>query len=160
VTHLIQCGALDGLGASRAALLAQTGRADPSAYDQLAFDFGDLGGPPPTPSEPPAQRLAWEERLLGLPVSVHPLDLVPPLPGATPVADLPRSAGRAVTVQAARLPGWTGGKGVYVGDRSGYAVAHLPEKPPAWQPLVLAGRWMTDAWGGGLFHAERILPST
>ena len=40
------------------------------------------------------------------------------------------------------------------------AVAHLPEKPPAWQPLVLAGRWMTDAWGGGLFHAERILPST
>ena len=64
VLHLIQCGALDGLGSSRAALLveAEAIRRSGNAW-QLTFDFAA----PDVPPETPAQRLAWEHHLLGQP---------------------------------------------------------------------------------------------
>jgi DNA polymerase III subunit alpha len=73
--HLIQCGALDGLGASRAAMLAEAGEmARAGSALQMAFAFGA----PDVPAETPAERLTWEQRILGQPVSVHPLALLPP----------------------------------------------------------------------------------
>ena len=47
--------------------------------------------------ETPAQRLAWEQHLLGQPVSVHPLELVAAhLPEHLPLRRLPDSTGRRV----------------------------------------------------------------
>ena len=70
LVHLVQCGALDGLGVSRAALLAEAIEAERAGSAlQMAFDLGRQEVEP----EPPAQRLAWEQQLLGQPVSVHSL---------------------------------------------------------------------------------------
>jgi DNA polymerase-3 subunit alpha len=75
LAHLVQCGALDGLGENRAALLAE-GRDLGRAQSALQLSF-DLGGPDVEP-EPLARRVAWEEQILGYPVSVlrAPLELV------------------------------------------------------------------------------------
>ena len=67
--HLIRCGALDGLGTSRAGLLAELARYERGGLAQMGFAF--LADE--TPAETAAERLAWEEQLLGQPVSVHPL---------------------------------------------------------------------------------------
>ncbi|MEZ4718227.1 MAG: DNA polymerase III subunit alpha [Caldilineaceae bacterium] len=69
VRHLIQCGALDGLGASRAAMLAEAGdlsRAGSAA--QMAFDFGA----PAVPPEDVAARLDWERHILACPSASTP----------------------------------------------------------------------------------------
>ncbi len=150
ITHLIQCGALDGLGSHRAELLAEAEAIVRSGSAlQLAFDFAQ----PATAPESALQRLEWERRLLGQPVSVHPLDVLEPLPpGLTPLIDLPSQPGRRLRVAAARLPGWTGGKGYFVGDRSTFVVA-IPDPglpaPRAWESLLLEGRWLEDEWGMG-----------
>jgi DNA polymerase III subunit alpha len=159
--HLIQCGALDGLGApSRAALLAeaaQIGRA--GSARQLAFDFA--AGTAVAP-ETAAERFAWELRVLGLPVSVNPLHLVAGLElhPTTPLRDLPRQPGRRVILYAYRLPGWPGGAGFFVSDGDTFVVAKtargLGGKRPLWRPLRLVGAWQADAWGGGWFQAEEI----
>jgi hypothetical protein len=114
VTHLVQCGALDGLGDSRAAMLAELARmGQASSALQLTFSFDR----PALPPESPAQRLAWERFVLGLPVSVHPLETVPAHPSQTvPLAGLPGLAGQPVLVAGYRLLGWTGGEGFYLGD--------------------------------------------
>ncbi|MEX1020255.1 MAG: DNA polymerase III subunit alpha [Litorilinea sp.] len=111
IRYLIQCGALDGLGDSRAALLAQSealplprvqAATQAAVGPQLAFDFGDESPATPTvvaattppeshpefspetPSETAAQRLAWEMHVLGFPVSVHPLQAVAKAGGGAP----------------------------------------------------------------------------
>ncbi len=150
ITHLIQCGALDGLGPHRAGLLAEADAiARSGSALQLAFDFAQ---PPASPDSIP-ERLEWERRLLGQPVSVHPLDALPSHPpGLTPMVDLVTVPGRRVRVAAARLPGWTGGKGYFIGDRRTFVVA-IPDPglpvPRAWQPVLLEGRWLVDEWGMG-----------
>ena len=156
VTHLVQCGALDGLGAHRAALLAEAQRlARAGNVHQLSFDFGlDPAGPP----ESPAERLAWEQQILGWPVSVSPLALVPPDPAALPLARLPEMGTRPVTVLGYRLPGWTGGPGFWLGDGQTLVVARLAQEVRlhSWQPLRLHGQWRTDPWGGGWFQATGL----
>ncbi len=157
IDHLIRCGALDGLGDSRAALLAEAemlGRKGGVA--QLAFDFAR-----PTPAaETPAQRLAWEQELLGWPVSVHPLELIADrLPDHLPLRDLPQQAGRTVTTAGVRLPGWTGGQGFFLGDGDAFVIVKAGREdkaPPAWRPLLVRGRWTADAWGGAWLQAEAI----
>ena len=67
--HLIRCGALDGLGSSRAGLLAELARYERGGLAQMGFAF--LAEE--TAAETAAERLAWEEQVLGLPVSEHPL---------------------------------------------------------------------------------------
>jgi len=155
--HLVQCGALEGLGASRAALLAEAAEAERAGSAlQMAFDFGRRNVEPETP----AQRLAWEQRLLGQPVSVHPLDLVAGhLPEHLPLRRLPDSTGRRVTVVGVRLPGWTGGQGFFLGDGDTFVTAkavRTAKAPPPWQPLLVRGQWLADEWGASWLRSEQI----
>ena len=146
--HLIQAGALDGLGESRSALLAEAGALHAGGDGgQLSFTFVAQA----VTAEDVAQRLAWETRLLGMPISVHPLATVPgsqrPAMRLGTVANHPDES---VTVAGTRLPGWTGGKGWFCGDEHHYVVAMLPKgmaNPRPWRPIVLRGRWNSDRWG-------------
>ncbi len=117
IEHLICCGALDGLGSSRAALLFEADeirRAGTVA--QLGFDFGEAGGSPSVPPETPSQRVTWERQILGQPVSVHPVQTVTVPLDCVPLAEAHLQPGRRITVAGARLPGWTGGKGFFLDD--------------------------------------------
>jgi DNA-directed DNA polymerase III PolC len=162
MTHLIQCGALDGLAESRTALMdeAESIVRAGTAY-QRVFSFAQASALPP---ETPAQRMKWEKHILGLPVSVHPIETVEHIPDdAIPLSKLPEFPNKAVMVIGARLPGWTGGKGFFFSDGKSFvnvimdevALAHR-EKPSAWEPLSLSGRWRIDEWGGGWFQAEEM----
>jgi DNA-directed DNA polymerase III PolC len=161
--HLIRCGALDGLGSSRAGLLADLARFERGGLAQMGFAF--LADE--TPAETAAERLAWEEQLLGQPVSVHPLSaLSRPYSGRTVSALLGQVAagevkrnGPALKVAGARLPGWTGGAGFFLADAQGYLVAVGPRgqrSPPAWQAIELLGRWQADEWGGAVLQFDTL----
>ncbi len=167
VTHLIQCGALDGLAASRAEQLVEAdelvgGRRRTGGAQQMAFDFAR----PEVAAEPPAQRLAWEQRILGQPISVHPLALVADrLPAHLPLRRLAESPGRPVTAAGVRLPGWTGGPGFFLGDGDTFVIVcpDVPgivksegKAPPAWQPVIVRGRWVGDEWGTTWLQGEVV----
>jgi DNA-directed DNA polymerase III PolC len=153
--HLIQCGALDGTGASRAHMLAEAVDMGQAGAEQLAFAFAQ----PQVEEETPAQRLAWEQHILGQPVSIHPLELVAGfLPPSTPLRDLPEMEGRRVDVAGVRLPGWTGGAGFFLGDGDSFITVRSAERPQAWQPVVVRGRWQRDAYGSGWFQAVELNP--
>ena len=160
ITHLIRCGALDGLGTSRAALLSEAeGVRHAGSALQMAFAFDE----PEVAAESPEQRLAWEMELLGQPLSVHPLDALHAgsgLPAHLPLARLPDQPGRPVLVAGARLPGWTGGDGFFLGDRQSFVIVKgdkALKAPPAWQPLLVRGRWIGDGWGTFWLQAEQVL---
>ncbi|MCX6030664.1 MAG: DNA polymerase III subunit alpha [Chloroflexi bacterium] len=160
VTHLVQCGALDGLAASRAELLAEAeeitrGGRRLEGAQQMAFDFAR----PQVTAETPAQRLAWEQRILGQPISVHPLALVAArLPSHLPLRRLAESPGRPITVVGVRLPGWTGGPGFFLGDGDTFVIVKSEGKaPPAWQPVIVRGRWVGDGWGGFWLQADQVV---
>ncbi|HHY56874.1 MAG TPA: hypothetical protein GYA08_15725, partial [Chloroflexi bacterium] len=152
IEHLIQCGALDGLGASRAALLAQA----EGDLQQFAFDFMAQQVTP----EGAAQRLAWEAHILGHPVSVHPLDVQPDAAtDCTALVDVTRLPRQPVKVAGTRLPGWTGGKGFFLGDRTHFCIAVPPRgvsNPPAWAVVRIRGRWLEDEWGSGWLQIEQM----
>lgn len=82
---LLKCGAFDDLGATRPALLWQlnlAGPAGPAAATSPGLPFPDAAAPHPGAEIPPladytrAQRLAYEEEILEVTVSGHPLDRV------------------------------------------------------------------------------------
>ncbi len=152
IRHLIQCGALDGLGESRAALLAEAesiGRA--GSARQMAFDFVGVTA---VPSEDAAQRFEWEMYILGMPISVTSLELAPQLAGL-PIRELPQTSGKRVKVAGYRLPGWTGGKGWFLCDGDSFIIAQSQEKPRPWEEVVVVnGRYRSDEWGGGWFQVE------
>jgi hypothetical protein len=149
ITHLIQSGALDGLGANRPSMLSEAASlARAGTARQMAFDFA-VGYAPPAPI---TQHLAWEQRLIGYPLAA----LRAALPGAVrkaktvSLADLIKVRG-PTTVAGVRLPGW---------HRDGYAVwdgvtwvsTELLEgarTPPSWEPVIFHGHWRTDRWGMG-----------
>jgi DNA-directed DNA polymerase III PolC len=156
-TNLIRCGALAGWGESRAALLAE---AEPylraGSARQLAFSFAQAAT---TAAETAGERVAWERSILGLPVSVHPIQLLgekqKPHMSLRHLAD---SAGKLVTIAGVRLPGRTGSQGFYLDDGDDYVLVRSngQGRPPAWQPLRLRGRWRQGRWGGGWFQAETV----
>jgi DNA-directed DNA polymerase III PolC len=171
--HLIRCGALDGLGSSRAGLLAELARYERGGLAQMGFAF--LAEE--TAAETAAERLAWEEQVLGLPVSEHPLAalvrhrqglsvsgfLAQVAPAPLSPAQVPGGATKgkrqAATVSGARLPGWTGGAGFFLSDERSYLVAVGPRgqrPPPAWQAVEVAGWWQVDEWGGGILQFETM----
>ncbi len=157
--HLIRAGALDGLGESRAELLAEAETIRHSGgAAQMPFDFAR----PQVIPEPLAQRWAWETELLGLPVSAlaDPLALVKErLPEHTPLVALPGLRGRPTVVAGVRLPGWTGGQGFFLSDGPTFVIARGPrdlKTPPAWQPLLIRGRWQAEDWGAAWLQAESI----
>ncbi|MCA9957784.1 MAG: hypothetical protein KC443_02040, partial [Anaerolineales bacterium] len=153
VTHLIQCGALDGLGESRAALLAEASEvARAGSARQMAFGFVQETA---VPYETAAQRLQWEMHILGLPVSVHPLQLAD-LPPTIALRDLPQRRNQLVTVAGTRLPGWTGGKGWFLGDGDSFVIAQGAERPSTWEVVLVNGRYRVDEWGGGWLQIEEL----
>jgi DNA polymerase III alpha subunit len=154
-THLIQAGVLDGLGDSRAALLAEAGALHTGGDGgQLAFTFMAQT----VSAEEVSQRIVWETRLLGMPVSAHPLATVasrqrPPMR----LGEVSSHAGVSVWVAGARLPGWTGGKGWFFGDEQHYVVAIPPKgmvNPRPWRPVAVRGRWCSDQWGDSWLQVE------
>jgi DNA-directed DNA polymerase III PolC len=157
VEHLICCGGLDGLGENRASMLAMAEDIRRAGnVGQLSFDFGVNK----VAAESPSQRFAWEKRILGDPVSVHPLALHPPIPQAVPLRNLRDQASQTVTVVGARLPGWTGGKGFFLDDGETFVVAVEPDHhsaPKPWQVVRIEGRWRTDEWGGGFLQADDMV---
>lgn len=155
LTHLIQCGALDGLGESRTALLAAA-QEKPNTVGawQLTFVFDE----PLLAPEDDAQRLQWERQVLGQPVSVHPVAVMGAArTGCHTLRQAAAQPGRKLRLAVTRLPGWTGGKGFFISDGVTYAVAIPTGKlgtPRPWQPLVLTGRWSTDEWGSSWVQVE------
>jgi DNA polymerase III alpha subunit len=159
--HLVQCGALDGLGENRAALLAEAALVDQAgSARQMSFDFARA----PVDPESAEDRFDWEYRLLGQPASVHPLDLVEITTRVIPLArllvpDRPPSP-RLLTVAGTRLPGWTGGPGFFLGDGRDFVIVQGDErleKPEPWLPLLVRGRWRVDEWGFGWLQVEELL---
>ena len=157
--NLVRCGALDGLGESRAAMLDATGAAGRAGSpNQMRFDFADVSA---VQSETAVDRLSWEMEILGRPASVHPLELVRRDKDDLGVRRLRETRGRLATALVVRIPGWPGGAGFFMGDGDDYAIARpakalADEKTrwPTWQPLRLSGRWRVDEWGGGWFEFE------
>jgi DNA-directed DNA polymerase III PolC len=155
MVHLIQCGALEGLGEHRAAMLAEAADLERAGSAlQMAFDLWQ----PAVEREPPAQRLAWERRILGQPVSVHPLEVAAGrLPPHLPLRAVAQETGRPVTAAAVRLPGWTGGRGIFVGDGDSFVIAKADpalKAPPQWQPVILRGRWVVSEWEMGWLQVD------
>jgi len=156
VLHLIQCGALDGLGANRPAMVQEAEMSvRAGTARQLAFDFA-TGYAPPAPRR---QHLAWERSLLGFPLGAL-RDWLPELattvPGCVPVAQLDRTRGSVATV-GVRLPGWhRGGYALWDGISWTWTeVAQGTPTPPAWDPIVVRGQWHADRWGMGWLIVER-----
>jgi DNA polymerase-3 subunit alpha len=162
IIHLVRCGALDGLGESRAALLVEAEEIDRagSVLQMSLFGEGTLGRSGVEP-ERLEQRLAWERHLLGYPVSAMEEPLKPVadhLPEHVPLDRLPEATGSAVTVAGIRLPGWTGGEGFYLWDGGTWVVAKMRDSqrsPAPWRPLLLHGRWAGDEWGTHWLQVER-----
>jgi hypothetical protein len=158
VTHLIRCGALDGLSESRAALLAEFAEIDRAgSTQQMALP---LGLETKVQTETTAQRLAWERELLGLPVSVHPLEAITEQPpDCLPLCDLAQTAGRPVSTLAFRLPGYTGGSSFFISDGQVLVVARSADRlprPEAWQPVRLDGRYRRDGFGTAWFQIQQM----
>ena len=159
IDHLVRCGALDGLGDSRAAMLQAAGAAlRAGSARQMSFAFLNISV---VQTETAADRLSWEMELLGRPLSVHPLELARRRRTDVAIWRLPASRGQKVTVCAVRVPGWPGGAGFFMGDGDDFAIARLEPTPaaervrwPSWRPMRLSGRWKTDEWGGGWFEIE------
>jgi hypothetical protein len=159
IDHLTRCGALDGLGESRAALHHEAGAAlRAGSAQQMSFDFLNISV---VQAETAADRLSWEMELLGRPLSVHPLELARRRRTDVAIRRLPESRGKKAAVCVVRVPGWPGGTGFFMGDGDDFAIAR-PDKTlaaarvrwPSWRPMRLSGRWKTDEWGGGWFEVE------
>ncbi len=156
--HLIRCGALDGLGESRNAMLAQLPRGKTHAM-QLAFEFFI----PNVEPETPAQRLAWETHILGMPMSLHPLEPIRPSlpPDLVRLGEFRHRAGQRLRAAAVRLPGWTGDDGYFLADETDYLLAIPGDEdasPPApWEPVIITGRWLTDDWGRAWLGIEEVV---
>lgn len=162
VDHLIRCGALDGLGESRAAMLAEAEHlARAGSARQMSFAFALETAVLP---ETVADRLTWEKQLLGQPVSANPVALKSEQTADdVPLALVHRLRNVKTTVAGCRLPGWTGGRGVYVGDGHTFIEVRLPKNSPRlipWEPVRFAGLWREDEWGGGFFEVTKrhVLP--
>ncbi|MGC9395699.1 MAG: DNA polymerase III subunit alpha [Anaerolineae bacterium] len=158
IDHLIRCGAMDGLGERRAAMLAAaalTRRA--GSAQQMAFAFAQ----PPAQPETVAQQWAWEKRLLGYPL--HALQawlpqLAAQFPTATTLSHLLTGPGQPGVVAGARLPGWGRG-GFYVWDGIAWALAKCVTglaTPPPWEPVILHGRGLHDTWGMEWLQIEQV----
>jgi DNA polymerase III alpha subunit len=154
--HLIRCGGLDGLGESRAAILAEAEGINRGGTEkQMAFSFATVQAQPETS----LQAMTWEMQILGYPISVHPLDLVKDLPAHVPLRKLNDFEGELVSTVGVRLPGWTGGDGFFFGDGDTFIIARVERgqtQPPAWLPRLLRGRWHGDGIGTFWFTVQNV----
>jgi DNA polymerase III alpha subunit len=154
LVHLIQCGGLDGLGQNRATMIVEAEAIKRGGTEkQMAFAFTETKAA----SESSRQVLAWEMQVLGYPMSVHPLDLHTELPDHIPLKELDRVERQRVSIVGVRLPGWTGGRGFFFGDRENYIIVRQERgrgQPPTWEPQLLHGQWQNDGMGTSWLQAE------
>ena len=159
ITHLIQCGALDGLGINRQAMIREAlGVTRAGSARQFAFDFAAPEVEPPTY----AQRLQWERHILGYPIGVL-REWLPQLQRESkdhrPLSAYPSASGYLKTV-AVRLPGrhrrgfavWDGETWLWAVPAEGFRV------PPAWDPVLFEATWRTDRWGTGWLQPQGWRP--
>ncbi|MEM7797899.1 MAG: DNA polymerase III subunit alpha [Chloroflexota bacterium] len=160
IEHLIQCGGADTLGGSRAALLNEANTLlEGGGGSQMAlFDFQTTIDVEP---ETIAERFSWEMHILGLPVSVHPLDLldVDRSKGVS-LENLRLYPGKSVWTLGTKLPGWTGIRRntCYLDDGTSFILLKYPDKTEikSWQAYAIKGSYQTDRWGGAWLEAERV----
>ncbi|MFA9491230.1 MAG: DNA polymerase III subunit alpha [Anaerolineales bacterium] len=162
ITHLIKSGALDGLLDSRAQGLADLEPLliSPSVR-QRSFDF--MSGRK-MPVERTSQRFRWEQELIGMPLSVNPLDLADcDLRIGISLRRHPQVDDEDIEMCGYRLPGWTRGSGFFLTDGENYVRVRVDEsmpearaRPPVWRPVRVQGRWLTDEWGGGWLQVGTI----
>ncbi|MCU0519339.1 MAG: DNA polymerase III subunit alpha [Anaerolineae bacterium] len=156
IIHLIQAGALDGLGANRPSMLAEAETlARAGTARQMAFDFAAGYAPPASR----AQHLAWERRLVGYPLNALNAwlaELRTEAPHTTPLQRLGRSRGNTAIV-GVRLPGWhRGGYAIWDGESWEWTETDPGQKaPPSWDPAIFHGSWQSDRWGMGRFVVQR-----
>jgi hypothetical protein len=111
-------------------------------------------------AESVAERLGWETAVLGWPISANPLAVVKDQAvDDVPLRLVPRLRNQKTTIAGVRLPGWTGGRGFYLGDGDSYEIVQLEKtaaanlKIKSWVPYRFTGFWREDAWGSGWFEA-------
>ncbi len=155
LTYLIQCGALDGLGDSRASLLAELNLAGQAG--QMRMDFLDDVADD-VKEESAETRITWESYILGFPITDNPATIVssssPALSQLSPIHNQP------VRVRGVRLPSWSSNS-FLLSDSTGLIRIALPRdgslsKPKSWQPITVSGVWVIDEWGTDSLHAHRI----
>jgi hypothetical protein len=158
---------LDGLGRSRKELLREI-KSIQRAGSPLQTSFGFFTSNETDPEEP-SQIFTWELDLLGMPISVHPLEIISQaVENITPLAEISDRQPGPIRVAGARLPGWGGGsRGFLFSDGTNMIQVHLDQRRvrrrnriAAWSPMLLEGDWNQDPWGGGWLEVERyeILP--
>ncbi|MDX9953945.1 MAG: DNA polymerase III subunit alpha [Anaerolineae bacterium] len=148
IVHLIQAGALDGLGPHRAALLEELSRIRRAgSARQLPLLVMESTALPETVM----QRLVWERSVMGYPLATLQ-ELLPQLrttyAGTLPLTELPER--QRVRVIGVRLPGWSRGPDFFLWDGVTWLLAKLAPRqalPPAWEPLLITGMRQTDGWG-------------
>lgn len=158
VIHLIQAGALDGLGPNRPSLLLEAETlARAGTARQMAFDFA--AGYAAAASR--SQHLTWERHLVGYPLeALRPwLAELRARPDVTPLSSLSMSRG-SVTVAGVRLPGWhRRGYAIWDGESWQWTEVDPGQKaPPSWDPVAFHGHSQTDRWGMGRFVVQRWKP--
>ncbi len=162
IMHIIQGGALDGLASSRSKAIAEAEDVFRAGTPhQIPFEFGDQGTPQ---QESAAKRMDWERYILGFPVSVNPLELIPEdLKESRTLRGLQSAEESSISLVGFKLPGRTGGSGFFFGDGDEFIRAQFDEeaKHPrtaiqSWAPVRLYGRWRADDWGGGWFQIARV----
>lgn len=157
--HLIEGGALDGLGASRGAMLGDVTRIRRAgSAQQMAFDLGEA----PAVTDTISQQVLWEKQVLGYPLRSVRLGLAQLRslhPECVHVMRFDQQLGQRVKVLGVRLPGWGRRNQFYVWDGSGWVLARLPEgllTAPSWEAVELVGRAVRDRWGGMWLQTESI----
>jgi DNA-directed DNA polymerase III PolC len=158
--HLVQCGAMDGLVANRARGIREAETVLRSGSPlQHHFDFFE---DQPVETESTADRLAWERRILGLPMSAHPLEGVKAVTNeGVALEEVVGQAGRKLITHATRLPSWGSHRTFFMSDQAFFLRVKVPEDrevylPEVWAPVRLGGTWKEDPWGGGWFEADHF----
>jgi DNA polymerase III alpha subunit len=168
--NLVKAGALDGLGASRKAQLAQLKGRRSSAPLQATLPFfqADGYGDADT-NDTLLERLSWEQEMLGWPVSDHPLRAFPDKLASLGVVRsdaLVERAGASATIAGARLALWGERRGTFtLEDEAGLITVRLPagQRPPRGVmgklgPYWARGRVHLDRTGEVLIQADKIEP--
>lgn len=167
--HLIQCGALDGLGVSRKGMLAQS---KTQTHGQMALFGSEIASGDMEP-DGVEEKLRWELDILGMPFNVRPTELLevmvmkgerPAAGEIVPVKELAETNGKTVHTLGWRLPGHTGGKGFYISDGVGLVLAwdkgaqsgRSAKSIKAWVAVIVKGAWRVDRFGGGWFQVEKM----
>ncbi len=159
IVHLVQSGALDGLGTNRNSMLQQAQQHAPAG--QLSFGFIDVVADESAESslgESAEKRAQWETRLLGFPISQNPAQ-----GKAQPIAEQPVSNGKSATICGMRLPSWRGG--FLLSDGSGIVEVMLPkgnrfQPPKRWSVATVSGFWRVDEVGTSWLEATNISAET